>query len=72
MQGILETHYIQLYRPLFFFIFRKKWNDRKAVFQKQNMMDNEEQRMKGRRWVEEREGRQEKGEAVFHSGGNTI
>lgn len=37
------------------------------------MMDNEEQRMKGRRWVEkETEGRQEKGEAVFHSGGNTI
>lgn len=72
MQGILGTHYIQLNRPLFFF-FRKKWNDRRAVFQKQNMMDNEEQRMKGRRWAEkETEGRQKKGEAVFCSGGNTV
>lgn len=37
------------------------------------MMDNEEKRMKGRRWAEkETEGRQEKGEAVFRSCGNTI
>lgn len=37
------------------------------------MMDNEEQRMKGRRWAEkEAEGRQEKREAVFCSGGNTV
>lgn len=37
------------------------------------MMDNEDQRMKGRRWAEkETEGRQKKREAVFRSAGNTI
>lgn len=72
VQGILETHYIQLNRPLFSFL-EKKWNDRRAVFQKQNMLDNEGQRMEGRRWPEkETEGRQRKGEAVFRSGGNTM